>query len=334
MSINIDNYEQYVIDYLDGNLDEIKSGEMAAFLLLHPAIAEDLDGLSAMKLESEVKEPLNQYFISQLKKTEIIATAHIHEDNYEALFIAKMENDLSLKEIQELERFLILNPDLNKELKLVESLKLQPDNNLHFPRKERLKRKARKVVLFWPGIASIAAAFIWAFWVLWPQPQSHPIESLAGLNSIYIQQIQVVIPQEKLSLPIGRKKPNEEKFSLSDDPMHERTKLAVLRSTPVQAIVIEDERWRNTLLLMQSYVFERTQMYSVVDWSQLPEDHKTSAFRMITAALWKTTKGQIKNVGEQVMNEDMRFWKPEQLSEFSEAYQLMKRKTKTPKTGN
>jgi hypothetical protein len=192
-----------------------------------------------------------------------------------------MENDLSLKEIQELERFLILNPDLNKELKLVESLKLQPDNNLHFPRKERLNRKARKVVLFWSGIASIAAAFIWAFWVLWPQPQSHPIESLAGLNSIYIQQIQVVIPQEKLSLPIGRKKPNEEKFSLSDDPMHERTKLAVLRSTPVQAIVIEDERWRNTLLLMQSYVFERTQMYSVVDWSQLPEDHKTSAFRMI-----------------------------------------------------
>jgi anti-sigma factor RsiW len=68
MSINIDNYEQYVIDYLDGNLDEIKSEEMAAFLLLHPAIAEDLDGLSAMKLESEVKEPLNQYFISQLKK--------------------------------------------------------------------------------------------------------------------------------------------------------------------------------------------------------------------------------------------------------------------------
>ena len=43
--ITRENYEIYFIDYMDGNLSERERAEVEAFLLVHPDLQEQLDGM-------------------------------------------------------------------------------------------------------------------------------------------------------------------------------------------------------------------------------------------------------------------------------------------------
>ena len=43
--ITRENYEVYFIDYMDGNLSERERAEVEAFLLVHPDLQEQLDGM-------------------------------------------------------------------------------------------------------------------------------------------------------------------------------------------------------------------------------------------------------------------------------------------------
>ena len=49
--ITRENYEIYFIDYMDGNLSERERAEVEAFLLVHPDLQEQLDGMGEVRLE-------------------------------------------------------------------------------------------------------------------------------------------------------------------------------------------------------------------------------------------------------------------------------------------
>jgi len=327
MSINIDNYELFVIDYLDGNLDEIKTKEMEAFLLMYPDIATEIEDLNSIKLKNSPFDILEEDFIKDLKKTEIASTEFISEDNYEDIFIAHVENDLNDIEEEDLETFLQLNHLLQPNLTLIKSLKLQADNQIVFPNKEQLKRHKKPIMVFWPVAAAVAALLLWVFWVYTPVGLPHSVEVLSMVEPVNLQKLSIPV-QEPVLPHIYRLNPHHTYPVIQDELPRDHIVIEPVKARPVQVIAIEDEQWKNTMLLMQSYAFDRQQMFSEVDWSKLPADRKTTAFRMIASVLWKTTKGQIKNVGEQVLDSENKFWRPEAFQELSDAYNLMKRKPK------
>ncbi|MCK5776825.1 MAG: hypothetical protein KAH25_11640, partial [Bacteroidales bacterium] len=168
MMINIDNYESFVMDYLDNNLDKIKKKEMDTFLFLHPNIAQEINSLNELKITDKPNGKLANDFKMSLKRNEIIEVEGISEENYESIFIAQVEGDLNKQKDQELALFLSENPSLKPELILQQSTILQADKNIVFENKDLLKKKSRTIIL-WPAIAAIAALLLLSFWVFKPQ---------------------------------------------------------------------------------------------------------------------------------------------------------------------
>jgi hypothetical protein len=170
MSINLNNYEAYLIDYLDGNLSiEIKR-ELMLFLENNPGIKTEFKELENFKLEGEELIFKNK---KSLLRNEIISTKSINEDNYEEYFIAFYENDLSVDEKQQIDEFVQKNPQLAKEFELHKSLILYP-GKIEFKHKDKLKKKLR--IALWQyqslAVAASIALLISYFWLLNPSNEN------------------------------------------------------------------------------------------------------------------------------------------------------------------
>ena len=154
MKINRNNYEAFLIDFLDGTLDAVVVAELMLFLEANPDIREEFDGIEEVSLESQNIQFTEKDF---LKKTEIKTIAGISENNFEDYFIAHYENDLSEEKADNLKNFLIANPQLKPEFELHKKLLISKDKSVAFPHKENLKRKAA-IPIWWISGTSIAAA--------------------------------------------------------------------------------------------------------------------------------------------------------------------------------
>jgi hypothetical protein len=114
--INIQNYEEFLIDFIDGTLNEEEHASVVMFLENNPDIAEEFNGIADFNLdfcniEFSSKESLKKSF-------------DINLDNYENYFIAAAEGDLNEDELMQLEEFIEINPKLEKEYKVFQNLKL------------------------------------------------------------------------------------------------------------------------------------------------------------------------------------------------------------------
>lgn len=54
MNININNYEEWMIDYIEGNLSAAQEKELNEFLVFHPELKADLELFSATKLQPDM----------------------------------------------------------------------------------------------------------------------------------------------------------------------------------------------------------------------------------------------------------------------------------------
>jgi hypothetical protein len=161
MKINRNNYEVFLIDYLDGTLDAGLEAELMLFLEAYPDIREEFDGLEDVSLENQnIRFEDKNY----LKKTEINTIARIGEDSFEDYFIAFYENELASEQEKSLQNFLIANPHLQTEFELHKKLLLQKDESIVYPQKEKLKKKA-VIPVWWISGTGVAAA-IALFFVL------------------------------------------------------------------------------------------------------------------------------------------------------------------------
>ena len=115
-SININNYEEFLIDFIDGNLKDEEHAAVVLFLEQNPDIAEEFDGIADFNLDSCNIEFSNKEI---LKKT-----FDINIDNCEHYFIAAAEGDLSADELIHLDEFIAQNPDLEKDYKMFQNLRL------------------------------------------------------------------------------------------------------------------------------------------------------------------------------------------------------------------
>lgn len=139
MKIDIKNYELYVIDYLDGNLSDQLKCDFEKFLEIYPDIKSEIDDLMSFSLDT----PENVSFKNKdsIKKNIIHSLGLINEQNYNDYFIAFHEGDLCDEEIDNVQNFLILNPDTKQEFDIFASVKLKADETVVFENKENLKRK-------------------------------------------------------------------------------------------------------------------------------------------------------------------------------------------------
>jgi len=165
MKINKENYEIYVLDYIEGNLSSDIRKDFICFLEKNPDIKDQINNLKEIELEAS---PLSFTSKELLKKNPLNDIEGI--TTIEKLSIANLENDITLFETQQLDE--LLNNSVHKryEFELFQKIRLIPDNTLKFPNKNRLKHKivfGTKKIYF---ITSLAASIILliGFGILYP----------------------------------------------------------------------------------------------------------------------------------------------------------------------
>ncbi len=186
VEINKENYEFFVVDYLEGNLSTEVISLFDSFLMDNPEIAEEIVGLSEVVLETSQQEYHEKH---TLKKTEIQETAGINELNYEDKFIGFHEGDLSASEQNKVDLFLVANPDLKKEFGLVGKVKLSPDTKVHYSDKASLKKR-RLVLPYY--ISSAAAILILLGWWYFGIDQKNDTRDIILISGISPQQESVI----------------------------------------------------------------------------------------------------------------------------------------------
>lgn len=158
MTINRNNYEFIIIDYIDGKLSPELTRELTAFLSQNPDIAQELDGIAEIKV---TPTPVTIPFAKEtLKRSTRFTESCITEADY--LCIAELEDDLTAQESLKLNELKKNHPDIARLSTLYSKTKLIATQLETFPRKASLKHARTTPVLssIAYATASIAAVLL------------------------------------------------------------------------------------------------------------------------------------------------------------------------------
>ena len=136
--ITTENYEDYFIASLEGDLLKKDKKELVNFLLKNPELSKEFKLFKNTFLECDPKIEFADK--DGLKKIAIQKCGEINDKNYEEFFIADIEGDLSLQQKQQLTNFIKNKPSLEKEYKLFKNTILFPDESIVFNEKKSLKK--------------------------------------------------------------------------------------------------------------------------------------------------------------------------------------------------
>jgi len=164
MKINRDNFEAFMLDLREGNLDRKGREALALFLEQNPDLKAHLSESADIRLQPDLSTTFEGK--AALKKSEIQTTGKINEDNYEKWMIASMEGDLSPQEEQQLGEFLAVNPFLQQEISNFRATVVKADNSIVFPEKEKLKKKIPLINVYRPVAAAAVVLLLLGIFVL------------------------------------------------------------------------------------------------------------------------------------------------------------------------
>jgi hypothetical protein len=158
MNINRHNYEEYFILYMDNELRSDERRQVEDFIQKHPDLKEELEILLQYKM---VPDPSIVFY----SKEELM----IHDDdlpitmaNYEEWLTMYIDNELTPKQRTGIEQFVTANPQVKKELEILQQTKLQPEEII-FINKESLYRREEKVRMIpmrWWRVAAAAVLIL------------------------------------------------------------------------------------------------------------------------------------------------------------------------------
>lgn len=155
--INRDNYEEFFLMYVDGELSTTDKKMVEVFVQLHPDLQEEL----AM-LQQTVLLPENDIVFADKN----LLFKHTESNNnkatiYEEKLLLYIDNELATQEKAALETALLSNATLQNDLALLQQTKL-PLENIACPNKEALykeEKKRRVVYMRWQYMAAAAIVF-------------------------------------------------------------------------------------------------------------------------------------------------------------------------------
>lgn len=147
MSINKNNYETYLIDYLDGTLHPNEVAEVLLFLEQHADIKQEFEAMGGVVLHATE----TNFNSSMLLKSE--------HDRHQLLLFKEVEGNLSRQERLELKTAIKQYSKLIGEQKLFALTLQQPDLSVVYPNKNALKKSTLTVAWYTP-ILRIAAVIM------------------------------------------------------------------------------------------------------------------------------------------------------------------------------
>jgi hypothetical protein len=192
MQIDRSNYEIWLIDWLDGNLDEIGIAKVRLFLQDNPDIKEEYDELTTFRLSSP-GELFHQK--NDLKKT----TAILPESQFEYLCAAFLENDLSSEQAAELMD--IIEEDTRKKItfNLIGKTKLSPPEDTFKHKKRLLRRTLAQNLIRISAIgfsAAAIAALLVILYVLKPDFTAVKTQNTGSTNKVH-EPLMTKIPEKE-----------------------------------------------------------------------------------------------------------------------------------------
>lgn len=151
--INRDNYEEFFLMYVDGELSTTDKEMVEAFVQLHPDLQEEL----AM-LQQTVLLPEDDIIFADKNLLFKHTESNTKATTYEEKLLLYIDNELATQDKAVLETALLSNATLQKDLALLQQTKL-PLENIACPNKEALykEEKKRKVIYMrWQYMAAAA----------------------------------------------------------------------------------------------------------------------------------------------------------------------------------
>jgi hypothetical protein len=158
MNIDRNNYEAYLIDYLDGKLNPVESAELFQFLSQNPDIEAEFGDFESIKLSNIPVPGLDK---NKLKK-DFSDIKTINNKNFNEFCVASYEGDLSEHDKLKLEEYLKNHPEKQKDFELYSYSYLTPDYSIKFPQKGNIKKispfiRPRNMLIY---VTSLAAAVL------------------------------------------------------------------------------------------------------------------------------------------------------------------------------
>jgi hypothetical protein len=158
LPINLENYEEYFLLYVDNELTEAEKKDVELFISQHPELKEEWMMLMDTKLEPE---DIRMDLKKDLYRSE--KTEGINESNYETFQLSWLDNELSDLERQAIETYTRQHPEAAANFELLGKTKL-PAEDIRFPDKSVLYRTAEKpaivISIKWYRMAVAAAILI------------------------------------------------------------------------------------------------------------------------------------------------------------------------------
>lgn len=178
MKIDRNNYRIWLTDLADGKLGEEQASMVLLFLNENPDLLEEADGLFSFTLV-----PGREPFIS---RTALYRRPEdLGGEQFTLLSVARLENDISPAQEEELEYILSNSAERRKEHELIQKLKLRPGTE-EYKFKSTLLRKSRTAVILRISTAITAVAavitLIITFW--FSGPHNSGIQAETKLASV------------------------------------------------------------------------------------------------------------------------------------------------------
>ena len=137
MLINRNNYESFFLDYIEGRMNAEEQAGLMAFLAENPDLEIELGLFENIQISAKPEI----FSEKQNLKRNISGFGEINVQNFNQYCIAKMENDLDHQSNLLFEKYLSNRPESLKEYKLFLKTFLEPDKNIVFADKQKLKHR-------------------------------------------------------------------------------------------------------------------------------------------------------------------------------------------------
>jgi hypothetical protein len=128
-SINIENYEAWLLDLAEGSLSAQEEAQLRAFVSEHPELNIDLSDIELFYLDNQIETGFD--LKSNLKHTEI------NQEEADNILFEGLENPEKQAAV---EKLLFENPSYTIDFKAFVKTKLAPDLSIQFENKALLKR--------------------------------------------------------------------------------------------------------------------------------------------------------------------------------------------------
>jgi len=159
MEVNRNNYEEFFLMYVDGELSASDEKLLEIFIKENPDLEQELVLFQQSKLLSD---PAIVFDHKEMLMAQPAGSKLINLTNYEEFFLMYADHELADDERAAVEKFAAQHPKLRRELSYIAKCRMTPDPQIIFEGKESLFRheKERRVIYFSRFNLAVAATLL------------------------------------------------------------------------------------------------------------------------------------------------------------------------------